>query len=205
MHLVIYQFFADAEYGFLYRTEKMLLTTPALDIINSYLIPGLDEVGKKYESGQLFLPQLIQSAETTKAAFAVLKESIAASGEGGGKGPILLATVEGDVHDIGKNIVKVVMESYGYQVIDLGKDVPSERIVEAYLRFRPQMIGLSALMTTTVASMARTIERLKEIEGMCPILVGGAVLTADAAREIHADYYAGDALAAVEAAQKLIP
>ena len=89
------------------------------------------------------------------------------------------------------------MESYGYQVIDLGKDVPSERIVEAYLRFRPQMIGLSALM--------RTIERLKEIEGMCPILVGGAVLTADAAREIHADYYAGDALAAVEAAQKLIP
>ena len=108
-------------------------------------------------------------------------------------------------HDIGKNIVKVVMESYGYQVIDLGKDVPSERIVEAYLRFRPQMIGLSALMTTTVASMARTIERLKEIEGMCPILVGGAVLTADAAREIHADYYAGDALAAVEAVQKLIP
>ena len=187
------------------ETEKMLLTTPALDIINSYLIPGLDEVGKKYESGQLFLPQLIQSAETTKAAFAVLKESIAASGEGGGKGPILLATVEGDVHDIGKNIVKVVMESYGYQVIDLGKDVPSERIVEAYLRYRPKMIGLSALMTTTVACMARTIERLKEIEGMCPILVGGAVLTNDAALEIHADYYAGDALAAVETAQRLIP
>lgn len=190
--------------GIAEETAKMLLTTPALDIINRYLIPGLDEVGKKYESGQLFLPQLIQSAETTKAAFAVLKESIAASGEGGGKGPVLLATVEGDVHDIGKNIVKVVMESYGFQVIDLGKDVPAEKVAEAYLRFRPKLIGLSALMTTTVASMARTIDRLKEIDGMCPILVGGAVLTTDAAAEIRADYYARDALAAVETAQAVI-
>ncbi len=186
------------------ETETMLLSSTALDIINRYLIPGLDEVGKKYESGRLFLPQLIQSAETAKAAFAVLKESIAASGEGGGKGPILLATVEGDVHDIGKNIVKVVMESYGFQVIDLGKDVSSEKIADAYLRYHPKMIGLSALMTTTVASMARTIGRLKGIEGMCPILVGGAVLTADAALEIHADYYAADALSAVETAQKVI-
>ena len=120
------------------------------------------------------------------------------------KGPILLATVEGDIHDIGKNIVRVILESYGFAVIDLGKDVPPSKVVEAYHAHHPRMIGLSALMTTTVSSMKRTIDDLKTIPDVCPILVGGAVLTQDVADEIHADYYAADAKSAAEIAQRII-
>lgn len=186
------------------QTRKELAVGTAMDIINNDLIPGLNEVGRKYEEGRIFLPQLILSAETTKLAFAVLKESISVSGSGQGKGPIIMATVEGDVHDIGKNIVKVVLESYGYHVIDLGKDVPVEKVAEACIFHKPKMIGLSALMTTTVVNMEKTIKRLREGGVTCPVWVGGAVLTADVARKIGADYYAKDALESVELAQRII-
>ena len=115
-----------------------------------------------------------------------------------------MATVHGDIHDIGKNIVKVVLESYGYKIIDLGKDVPPETIVEAYHRHQPKAIGLSALMTTTVVSMEKTIALLKEIDNMCPIFVGGAVLTADFAKEINADFYVKDAMDTVELMNKIV-
>ena len=119
-------------------------------------------------------------------------------------GKVLLATVKGDVHDIGKNIVKVVLESYGYQVIDLGKDVPAEVVLEAYHKHHPKAIGLSALMTTTVVSMEETITLLKQEENMCPIFVGGAVLTEDIAQDIHADYYTKDAMAAVNLLNEIV-
>ncbi|WP_296877790.1 cobalamin-dependent protein [Thomasclavelia sp.] len=115
-----------------------------------------------------------------------------------------MATVHGDIHDIGKNIVKVVLESYGYKIIDLGKDVPPKTVVEAFYQYHPKAIGLSALMTTTVASMEKTIAMLKEIDNMCPIFVGGAVLTADYAKEINADYYSKDAMDAVELLNRII-
>ena len=185
------------------QTRKDLTSSSAMEIINTQLIPGLNEVGKKYESGKLFLPQLILSAETTKLAFGVLKETFSTDGQRG-KGPILMATVQGDIHDIGKNIVRVVLESYGFHVIDLGKDVPVEKVVEAFLLYRPKMIGLSALMTTTVYFMEKTIGRLKEYKDICPIWVGGAVLTPEVAREIGADYYTKDALASAELAHRLI-
>ena len=153
-------------------------------------------VGKDYETGKIFLPQLIQSAETTKKAFEVVKETFTAN-EGEEKGPIIIATVEGDIHDIGKNIVKVVLESYGYKIIDLGKDVKVEKVVEAYKKYHPKAIGLSALMTTTVASMERTIQALHEAGCSEPIWVGGAVVTEDIAQNIGADYYTEDAMAAV--------
>jgi len=186
------------------KTRSELLTKTALDIINGELIPGLDDVGKKYESGQFFLPQLILSAETTKLAFGILKETFAAGENSRGKGPVLLATVQGDVHDIGKNIVRVVLESYGYYVIDLGKDVPVEKVVDAFLQHKPKLIGLSALMTTTVFFMEKTIARLKEFPDICPIIVGGAVLTPEVAQEIGADYYAKDAMETVAIADKIV-
>lgn len=185
------------------KTRSALLSFTSMQIINEQLIPGLNEVGKKYESGRLFLPQLILSAETTKLAFGVLKETFTTS-ENQGKGPILMATVEGDIHDIGKNIVRVVLESYGFHVIDLGRDVPVEKVAEAFLQYKPKMIGLSALMTTTVFYMEKTIRRLKEYPDICPIWVGGAVLTPEVAREIGADYYTKDALESVDLAQKII-
>lgn len=185
------------------KTREMLKTNSSMQIINGELIPGLNEVGTKYESGHLFLPQLILSAETAKLAFGVIKETFSHT-EKQGKGPVLVATVEGDIHDIGKNIVRVILESYGFQVIDLGKDVPVGKVVEAFLKYKPRMIGLSALMTTTVYFMEKTILRLKEQKDICPIMVGGAVLTAEVAREIGADYYCKDALEAVELAQRLI-
>ena len=149
-----------------------------------------------YHKGKIFLPQLIQSAETTKKAFEVVKETFTTN-EGEEKGPIIIATVEGDIHDIGKNIVKVVLESYGYKIIDLGKDVKVEKVVEAYKKYKPKAIGLSALMTTTVASMERTIKALHEAGCSEPIWVGGAVVTEDIAHNIGADYYTEDAMAAV--------
>ncbi len=186
-------------------TREELLRSDAMTIISESLIPGLDEVGKRYENGQLFLPQLIQSAETTKAAFAVLKSHFSShSDTEAGKDPILLATVRGDIHDIGKNIVRVVMESYGFSIIDLGKDVPPEDIVNAYRKHRPKLVGLSALMTTTVPAMKTTIEMLHHEDPRCLVMVGGAVLTPEVADDIHADYYARDAKEAVAIAKGII-
>ena len=184
-------------------TRKQLEEKNAMEIINTILIPALEEVGNGFEKGTVFLPQLIQSAETTKMAFEILKETFKKDTETL-KGPIVLATVEGDIHDIGKNIVKVVLESYGFLVIDLGRDVKVEKVVEAYHQYQPKLIGLSALMTTTVVSMEKTIALLKQIEHVCPIMVGGAVLTPEYVKQIHADYYAKDALQSVEIAQKVI-
>lgn len=183
-------------------TKELLKTTPALEIVNNILIPALNNVGKQYEQNLIFLPQLIQSAEASKIAFEIIKETF--KEKTATKGPIIIATVHGDIHDIGKNIVKVVLESYGYKVIDLGKDVAPEIIVDAYYKYQPKAIGLSALMTTTVISMEKTIKMLKEIDNMCPIFVGGAVLTADFAKEINADYYAKDAMEAVEIMNQII-
>lgn len=183
-------------------TKSLLETQDGLEIINTILIPTLDIVGKQYENNTIFLPQLIQSAEAAKIAFGVVKDSFKEAPTT--KGPIIMATVHGDIHDIGKNIVKVVLESYGYKIIDLGKDVAPEVVVEAYLKHKPKAIGLSALMTTTVVSMEKTIQLLKEIDGMCPIWVGGAVLTKDYAMQIKADYYARDAMETVELMNQVI-
>ena len=177
------------------KTKEVLETHEAMEVINEMIIPALNQVGKDYEQNKIFLPQLIQSAETTKAAFEVVKSTFHVDGQS--KGPIMMCTVEGDIHDIGKNIVKVVLESYGYHVIDLGKDVKVEDVVKAYQQHRPLMIGLSALMTTTVINMQRTIEALHDAQCECPIWVGGAVLTQEIADEIGADYYSEDAMASV--------
>lgn len=177
------------------KTKELLENHDAMEVINQMIIPALDQVGKDYEKNKIFLPQLIQSAETTKAAFEVVKSTFSIDSQT--KGPIMMCTVEGDIHDIGKNIVKVVLESYGYQVIDLGKDVKVEEVVKAYQKHKPLMIGLSALMTTTVVNMKRTIEALHQANCECPIWVGGAVLTQEIADEIGADYYSEDAMASV--------
>lgn len=183
-------------------TETALESQDGLTIVNDILIPALDQIGKDYETGKIFLPQLIQSAEASKIAFDVIKQTFKTRKSS--KGPVLIATVHGDIHDIGKNIVKVILESYGYQVIDLGKDVPAEVVLEAYHKHHPKAIGLSALMTTTVVSMEETITLLKQEENMCPIFVGGAVLTEDIAQDIHADYYTKDAMAAVNLLNEIV-
>lgn len=186
-------------------TKKLLESNDELYIVNEYLIPALDEVGAKYEKGEIFLPQLIQSAETVKNAFYVLKESLAKNSSNTiSKGKIVLATVKGDIHDIGKNIVKVILENYGYQIIDLGKDVPIEKVVEAAKSHNVSLLGLSALMTTTLKSMEDTIYELRENGYKGKIFVGGAVLTPDYAEKIGADFYAKDAKESVEIAKKVL-
>lgn len=184
------------------KTKEILQDNDAMTVINDMLIPALNQVGKEYEENKIFLPQLIQSAETTKLAFEVIKSTFPI--DGASKGPIMMCTVEGDIHDIGKNIVKVVLESYGYQVIDLGKDVKVENVVEAYHRYQPLMIGLSALMTTTVIHMERTIKALHQSGCQCPIWVGGAVLTQEIADEIGADYYSKDAMDSVSLLNRIL-
>lgn len=187
------------------RTERYLETMSELDVINQKLIPALDIVGEKYERQQIFLPQLINAANAACAGFDLIKTRIAGrGGENLSRGKIVMATVEGDIHDIGKNIVRVVLENYGYQVIDLGRDVPVETVVEAVLRERVSLVGLSALMTTTVSSMERTIAALRESGHSCKVFVGGAVLTESYALEIGADYYAKDAKASVDIAKKVL-
>lgn len=186
-------------------TRSLLREKSELEIINERLIPALDKVGKGYERGELFLPQLINAANAACAAFEVIKTSILnRGGESVSKGKILLATVQGDIHDIGKNIVKVILENYGYQVIDLGRDVPVERVVSEAIAQNISLIGLSALMTTTVSSMAATIAALRESGHPCKIWVGGAVLTPEYAEEIGADFYAKDATQSVEIAKKVL-
>lgn len=186
-------------------TIDLLADHEELEIVNKYLIPALDEVGDKYEKGELFLPQLIQAAETVKNAFEVLKAQIAKSNSNSiSKGKIIVATVKGDIHDIGKNIVKVILENYGYEMIDLGKDVPIETVVEEAKKHKVSLIGLSALMTTTVRSMEETIKALREDGYTGKVFVGGAVVTADSAERIGADFYAKDAKESVEIAKKVL-
>ncbi len=183
-------------------TRSLLEKQDGLTIINDILIPALNTVGKQYEQNKIFLPQLIQSAEAAKIAFELIQSSFSESKNQ--KGTFVLATVEGDVHDIGKNIVKVVAQSYGYEVIDLGKDVKIEKVIEAYERYQPDAIGLSALMTTTVTSMKKTIEALKEKGSHTPIIVGGAVVTQDVADQVGANYYASDAMTTVEILNQIV-
>ena len=184
------------------RLTKLALETHApMDIVNDMLIPALDSVGADYEKGVLFLPQLIQAATAAQSAFGVLKQHMAEQGAAGGKGKIVIATVQGDVHDIGKNIVKLLLENYGYDVIDLGKDVPPQKIVDAAIAHKVSLVGLSALMTTTVGAMEETISLLHQQYPGCKTMVGGAVLTADYAETIGADCYARDAKASVDYAK----
>lgn len=183
-------------------TREALLTRNALDIINEDLVPALDVVGQGFEKGTVFLPQLLMAAEAAKAAFAVVKESMAGSAQES-KGRVILATVKGDIHDIGKNIVKVLLENYGYDVIDLGKDVPPETIVETALRENIRLVGLSALMTTTVVNMEETIRQLHQQKPDCRIVVGGAVMTQDYSDKIGADCYGRDAMTTVRYADEL--
>lgn len=176
-----------------------------LDIVNTHLIPALDTVGKGYEQGSVFLPQLLMSAEAAKWAFEVVRSQLEQSGGASvKKGKIILATVKGDIHDIGKNIVKVLLENYSYDVIDLGKDVPPEVIVETAKEQDIRLVGLSALMTTTVTSMAETILQLRKEKPDCKIMVGGAVLTQSYADMIGADHYSKDAMASVYYAQEIL-
>lgn len=185
--------------------REMIKTTEPMAIINETLIPVLDKVGKGFEQGKVFLPQLLMSAEAAKAAFAVIKDEMAKSGSGTGeKGKIVIATVKGDVHDIGKNIVKVLLENYGYKVIDLGKDVAPEAIVEAVQKEKADLVGLSALMTTTVGAMEETIDKLRSAGLKCPVMVGGAVMTERYADMINADRYVRDAMASVHFAQEVL-
>ena len=174
----------------------------AFDVIQKEIIPALDVVGKGFEKKTIFLPQLLMSAEAATAAFDVIKSSMKGNGsEGKTKGKIVLATVKGDIHDIGKNIVKVLLENYGYEVIDLGKDVPIENVVEAVLANKATLVGLSALMTTTVPSMEETIVELRKASPDCKVMVGGAVLTKQYADMIKAYAYCKDAMEAVRYAE----
>ena len=184
------------------RARELLKTVSPLALIDEYLIPALNAVGDDYEKGVLFLPQLISAAESAKLCFAEVKKLLKA-GDSASKGKIVLATVKGDIHDIGKNIVKTVLENYGYTVIDLGKNVPPEEIAATCKRNHIKLCGLSALMTTTVPSMEETIRLLRAECPDCKIMVGGAVLNADYAKKIGADWYCKDANADVKIAQYL--
>ena len=169
------------------------------------MLPALTRVGDDYERGKLFLPQLVMAAQAAQAAFAVLEQAMTASGSAREKaGTIAIATVEGDVHDIGKNIVRVLLSSYGFDVIDLGRNVTPEAILDCVRGHSLTLVGLSALMTTTVPAMERTIALLRREAPGCRIMVGGAVLTEDMAHQIGADAYTADAMAAVRTAQRLI-
>lgn len=194
-------------------TEELLQSTEAMEIINNKLIPALDKVGEDFEKGKIFLPQLIQSANTAQACFDVIKKKLTAENNMAvSKGKIILATVKGDIHDIGKNIVKVLLDNYGYTVVDLGRDVDPQLIVDTAIEQNIKMIGLSALMTTTLKSMEDTItlvRNTKELQNpdgssKCVVFVGGAVLTKDYAMKIGADYYCKDAKESVDTAKKVL-
>lgn len=192
------------------KTQSTELTIRALnektadEVINTILIPALDKVGEEFEKGKLFLPQLIRSADAAGVAFDVIKQKMKQDGGNKeSKGKIILATVKGDVHDIGKNIVKTVLENYGYEVLDLGKDVPPEEIVKAQKENNIRLVGLSALMTTTLPSMEETIKQLRQENADCKIMVGGAVLTPEYAKKIGADFYAKDAKMSADIAKTL--
>ena len=185
-------------------TTAMLGNSAPLDIVNAHVIPALDNVGKRFEEKKLFLPQLLMSAEAAKASFEVIKATMSADGSSVKKGSIVIATVHGDIHDIGKNIVKLLLENYGYNVIDLGKNVPPETVLRAVTDNHAPLVGLSALMTTTVPAMEETVKLIKENAPWCKTVVGGAVLTQDYADKIGADKYAADAMETVRYAETVI-
>ena len=185
-------------------TTAMLGNSAPLDIVNAHVIPALDNVGKRFEEKKLFLPQLLMSAEAAKASFEVIKATMSADGSSVKKGSIVIATVHGDIHDIGKNIVKLLLENYGYNVIDLGKNVPPETVLKAVTDNHAPLVGLSALMTTTVPAMEETVKLIKEIAPWCKTVVGGAVLTQDYTDKIGADKYAADAMETVRYAESVI-
>ena len=182
-------------------TLKILESHDEHFVLDKVLIPALDVVGTKYDKGELFLPQMIQAAETVKVSLNIIKERLSKNNNTSSKGKIIVATVQGDIHDIGKNIVKIMLENYGYEVIDLGKDVPIEEVVKRAKEENIQLIGLSALMTTTVENMKKTIKALKENNINARVFVGGAVVTEEYAQKINADYYSKDAKSAVEIAK----
>lgn len=186
-------------------TKDELGIKDTMEIINGELVPALDIVGKGFEKGTVFLPQLLMSAEAAKAGFEAIKEYVSSQGTNQEKkATIVIATVKGDIHDIGKNIVKVLLENYGYDVIDLGKDVPPETVVDKVIETHAPLVGLSALMTTTVVSMEETIKKLHESAPWCKIMVGGAVLTQEYADMIGADFYGKDAMQSVYYAEELL-
>ena len=185
------------------HTRTLLAEKQPLEVVDEALIPALDIVGAKYEKGTLFLPQLLQAASAAQSAFEEIKTAIAQKGEGSAsKGRIVIATVKGDVHDIGKNIVRVILENYGFEVIDLGRDVPVETVVNTVREKDVHLVGLSALMTTTLKSMEETIRALHDAKLDCKIMVGGAVLTPEYAKKIGADWYAKDAKQSADIAKE---
>ncbi len=182
--------------------REALAAQPDIDLVESHLIPALDRVGADYEAGRAFLPQLLSAAQAAQAVFGVIQEGMTTSGPR--KGKVVIATVKGDIHDIGKNIVKTVMSNYGYQVIDLGRDVPPETVVSAVQEHRARLVGLSALMTTTLPAMAETVRQLKLLPDAPQVMVGGAVVTESYRASIGADWYVKDAKASVEVARAVL-
>lgn len=185
-------------------TKTLLSSAPGLQIVNEEIIPALNIVGEGFENKTVYLPQLLMSAEAAKSAFEVIKSHMSGKEKSADKGTFVIATVHGDIHDIGKNIVKLLLENYGFNVVDLGRDVPPETIVEKVLELHSYLVGLSALMTTTVPAMEETIKQLREKAPWCKIVVGGAVLTQEYADKIGADKYAKDAMGTVRYAEKII-
>ena len=183
-------------------TKELLQTTAPMDVVNGEIIPALDIVGQGFEKKTVYLPQLLMSAEAATASFEVIKQKMGSSSQEK-KGTIVIATVKGDIHDIGKNIVKVLVENYGYEVIDLGRDVAPQTILDAVEKYQVRLAGLSALMTTTVPAMEETIQLIHEKAPYCQVVVGGAVLTADYAKQIGADFYGRDAMETVRVAEKV--
>jgi 5-methyltetrahydrofolate--homocysteine methyltransferase len=186
-------------------TADLIAHVPPLDVVQNEIIPALNTVGKGFEQKTVYLPQLLMSAEAAKCAFECIKNAMSTTDtQTRSYGCIVLATVHGDIHDIGKNIVKLLLENYGFDVVDLGKDVPVQAVLEAVKKHRAPLVGLSALMTTTVPSMEETIAALHREAPFCKVMVGGAVLTQDYADKIGADKYASDAMEGVRYAQSII-
>ncbi len=186
------------------NVRALLQDHTELEVVNDFMIPALDRVGRQFEAGTLFLPQMLQAAQAAQAGFEIIKERLTEKDDASvSLGDVVIATVRGDIHDIGKNIVKVIMDNYGFHMIDLGKNVPPEEIVEVVVKRNIQLVGLSALMTTTLKSMEQTIAAIRAAAPECRVMVGGAVLTEDYAKQIGADFYCRDAMRSVEAAQEV--
>ena len=179
------------------------MTKAPLDIVKEEIIPALDEVGRGFEKNTVYLPGLLMSAEAAKAAFEPISSALSATEEKNNAPTVIMATVKGDIHDIGKNIVCLLLSNYGFKVIDLGRDVSPDRIIDAVLQNNAHLVGLSALMTTTVPAMEETISLLREKAPHVKIMVGGAVLTEDYAKTIGADFYGADAMSAVRYAENI--
>ena len=185
-------------------TDELLQTADPLTVVDEEIIPALNRVGEGFEKKTLFLPQLLMAAEAAAAAAEQVKAAMSRREKAPARGVFVLATVEGDIHDIGKNIVKLLLENYGFEVVDLGRDVPPAQVVQAVVEHHAPVAGLSALMTTTVPAMEETIRQLRVSAPWCKVVVGGAVLTPEYAEKIGADAYGKDAMAAVRYAQSII-